>query len=318
MSKPILVGYDPRQADRAPVELAAAAARFTGAPLIVATVDGGHHRTHDHRTGHIDEDLITDADPAMESVETRLKEAGVEPEFRRLQSTSAARALHEAAEESSAALLVVGASRRSAVGRAVAGSTGVRLLHGAPCAVAVAPRDWRPKGRLDTVGVAYVDSDEGREALRSAHLLARLAGAKLKVFTVVKITASTHLEADARQGSWEPEVKDMGDVEGGHVIAAEKHLREVVAELGDGVAVDAEAFIGHPAEEAVRLSGLVDLMVVGSRGYGPRRAVLLGSVSRHLMEEAASPTIVLPRGVEGSLESLLAESGPVGVTAPGG
>jgi hypothetical protein len=36
--------------------------------------------------------------------------------------------------------------------------------------------------------------------------------------------------------------------------------------------------------------------------------VLLGSVSRRLLDEAQSPTVVLPRGVEGALESLLAES----------
>ena len=53
----------------------------------------------------------------------------------------------------------------------------------------------------------------------------------------------------------------------------------------------------------------------GRRGYGPRRAVLLGSVSRHLMDEAASPAIVLPRGVEGAFESLLADSGSVGANA---
>ena len=38
MSKPILVGYDPVSADHAPVNFGVAAARFTGAPLIVASV----------------------------------------------------------------------------------------------------------------------------------------------------------------------------------------------------------------------------------------------------------------------------------------
>src|SRR5215218_2563897 len=34
--KPIVVGFDPKTTDRAPVEFGVAAARFTGAPLIVA------------------------------------------------------------------------------------------------------------------------------------------------------------------------------------------------------------------------------------------------------------------------------------------
>jgi nucleotide-binding universal stress UspA family protein len=306
MSKPILVGYDPRGSDRAPIDLAIRAAEFTGAPPIVASVETG--RGHDPKKGHVDDELVDDCGPALEQVEARMREAGVAYESRRLQSSSAARGLHEAAEELDAGLLVVGPSRRSAVGRIVIGGTGTRLLHGAPCAVAVAPREWTPKGRIDTIGVAYVDSDEGHEALRSAHALARRAGATLKVYTIVKTTPSSHLETDARQTSWQHERRDMVDVEGGHLVDAEQHVNEVVGALGGDVTVEAAALSGHPADEIVRLSGLVDLMIAGSRGYGPRRAVLLGSVSQRLMEEAQCPSIVLPRGVEGPLEALMADA----------
>ena len=41
MSKPIIVGYDPQTSDRAPVDFAVAAARFTGASLVVASVCAG-------------------------------------------------------------------------------------------------------------------------------------------------------------------------------------------------------------------------------------------------------------------------------------
>ena len=37
-------------------------------------------------------------------------------------------------------------------------------------------------------------------------------------------------------------------------------------------------------------------MVVGSRGYGPLKAVLLGGVSGQLIRSAACPVIVVPRG----------------------
>ena len=40
--------------------------------------------------------------------------------------------------------------------------------------------------------------------------------------------------------------------------------------------------------------GAVDLLVTGSRGYAPRRA-LIGSVSEASMEGAAHPVLVLPR-----------------------
>ena len=41
-----------------------------------------------------------------------------------------------------------------------------------------------------------------------------------------------------------------------------------------------------------------DLLVVGSRGYGPFRRVLLGSVSAKLAESSPCPFLVCPRGLE--------------------
>jgi hypothetical protein len=49
-------------------------------------------------------------------------------------------------------------------------------------------------------------------------------------------------------------------------------------------------------------------MIVGSRGYGPYRAVLLGSVSGRLVREAACPVLVVPRGVTTPLEEIFPET----------
>jgi nucleotide-binding universal stress UspA family protein len=78
----------------------------------------------------------------------------------------------------------------------------------------------------------------------------------------------------------------------------------VVTELDSGVPVEAETLVGDPAGILRDFSEGLDLLVVGSRGYGPLRAVLLGSVSRRLMTEAHCPVIVVPRGVEAALEAL--------------
>jgi nucleotide-binding universal stress UspA family protein len=102
--------------------------------------------------------------------------------------------------------------------------------------------------------------------------------------------------------------RDLVDVEGEHRLEAESQLRDVVAELEGDVPVEAEALVGDPAEVLRDFSKGLDLLVVGSRGYGPLRAVLLGSVSRRLMTEAHCPVIVVPRGVEAALEALLEES----------
>ena len=101
----------------------------------------------------------------------------------------------------------------------------------------------------------------------------------------------------------------MADVEGEHRVQAEAALRRQVAELGTDVAIEAEVFIGEPAEALTTVSGNLDLLVMGSRGYGPLKAVLLGGVSRQVAAQAHCPVIVLPRGVRAPLEELLS-AGP--------
>lgn len=306
MSKPILVGFDPRRGDRAPVEFAVAAARFTGARLIVVSVESGGRDA--------DADLLVDASDVLGQVAQDVGADGIEAEFRKVKSSSAARALHELAEAQDAGLLVVGSSRRSPVGRVLLGSTAERLMHGATCPVAVVPERWQPKGSLETIGVAYSDSDEARVALRGAHAFARRARAKLRVVTIVEHRLEMHLETEPTLAG-RAERTDLEDVEGLHRVEAEKHLREVVAELGDDVEIEVDALLGDPADVLIDLSRFMDLLVCGSRAYGPLRAVLLGSVSRRVTSEARCPVIVVPRGVEISLEAVVADSGETRLAA---
>jgi nucleotide-binding universal stress UspA family protein len=81
------------------------------------------------------------------------------------------------------------------------------------------------------------------------------------------------------------------------------------------VEVEIDAVVGDPAEVLVDLSRHIDLLVCGSRGSGPVRGVLLGSVSRRIVREVHCPVTVLPRGVKASLEELLSEA--TGAAAPG-
>jgi nucleotide-binding universal stress UspA family protein len=55
---------------------------------------------------------------------------------------------------------------------------------------------------------------------------------------------------------------------------------------------------GDARELLARESGELDLLMVGSRGFGPLRAVLLGSISNALVRSAQSPLVVIPRGAE--------------------
>jgi nucleotide-binding universal stress UspA family protein len=186
-------------------------------------------------------------------------------------------------------------------------------MHGAPCPIAVVPRGWETRGGLRVIGVAYVDSEEGEEALRGAHALALRAGATLRVITVVRPSLAMYMETEPHMDV--RPAKSIDEVEGEHRVAAERALQEVVAGLDAGVPVEAEAFVDEdPADVLIRVSEHLDLLVCGSRGYGPARAVLLGGVSRRVAAGAHCPVIVLPRGVRSSLQALMEEAG---AAAPG-
>jgi nucleotide-binding universal stress UspA family protein len=294
--KPILVGYDPRSADRAPVQFGMAAARFTGAPMIVACAFSDANTGH----GHEYEDLGAEAHDAFDEVRAELEREGLAVQFRSCVGRSAPHALHEAAEEIDAGLLVVGSSRHGRSGRLFPGSTAERLMHGAPCPLAIVPSGWTAGGGLHTLGVAYTDTPEGRRALDSAVAVARRSGAKLRVLAAVK---PHEVGKVAGEG---PAKESTGyDVTGAESQSAERRIREAV---GGGVDVETDVSVQDPADFLVAASQNVDLLVCGSRGYGPRRAVLLGGVSRRVVAESACPVIVLARGVEFGLDALVGDA----------
>jgi len=68
--------------------------------------------------------------------------------------------------------------------------------------------------------------------------------------------------------------------------------RGAAAPAADG----AETLVGRPAEALAARSAGLDAIVVGSRGRGPVRRLLLGSTSARLVREAACPVVVVPRG----------------------
>ena len=73
-------------------------------------------------------------------------------------------------------------------------------------------------------------------------------------------------------------------------------LAEGVREAGTKATVEGRKLDGPPAATLARAcEGGVDLLVAGSRGYGPLMRVLLGSVSTQLVAEAPCPVLVVPR-----------------------
>jgi nucleotide-binding universal stress UspA family protein len=299
MPAPIIAAYEPYSEDRAPVALALAASELTGAPVIAAAV---HPWTVSE--GWSDPSLSADAQEAMTASLQRLHDdLGVET--RVLSDVSVPRGLHNLARELEAGLIVVGSTTRGPAGRAVTGSTAERLLHGAPCPIALAPQGYT-RTRLETIAVGFVDSVEGRGALEAAHALAARAGARLRVIAAVH--PSGGLDAAMADGLRPPRGYML---QGRHRSEVEAAMERAIAALPAGVEVESELHVEDPADILLRVSEHVDLLVCGSRGYGPLRSVLLGGVSRRLVNGSQCPVLVLPREARVPLEDLMSPTGAV-------
>jgi nucleotide-binding universal stress UspA family protein len=209
---------------------------------------------------------------------------------------SPACALERIARAEDAALIVVGPSHLGHLGHLHPGSTADRLLGGAPCPVALAPKGYRVRPPvIDRVAVGYDGYPEAEQALAAGAQLARATGASLRV-----VRAYTHDPIVLG-------VPGFARVLPAAVDAERQQLERAVASLPPEVKAEAVFVDGDPIRELTRASEECDVLVVGSRGHGPIGAVLTGSVSSRLARTAACPLVVVPRGSERPLAGLCDE-----------
>ena len=225
---------------------------------------------------------------ARVGIEDAAAEAGADSKI--IQSSSAARGLEELTETLEGDLLVLGCARADA-GRVRAGHKARSLMQGSPCSIALAPVGFRDADPvLSRIGVAIDGSPESALALECALALAG-PDTELHLITVATDFAETW-------GFWGATyaLAELGDASR---ESAEKILDTAAASVPEGVKVSKVMAEGLAPEEIRRLStdGL-DLLCLGSRGYGPIRRVLLGSVSSELLHDVGCPVLVSPRGAE--------------------
>ena len=207
------------------------------------------------------------------------REASLAADLRCCASSSIGRGLHELAESVHADLLVVGSSQRGAVGRVLLGDDTRAALDGAPCAVAVAPAGYaQQRGPFGEIGVAYNGSPESIRALAVARELAAERNARVSAFEAVAVPAIALASGPA---SVDDCLQELLDDARARVRALE--------------GVEPHAVYGQPAEELALYSASVDLLVVGSRGYGPVGRLVHGSTAHRLARMARCPLLVLPR-----------------------
>ena len=200
----------------------------------------------------------------------------------------AARSLVERSE--GAALLVVGSRGRGAMRSALLGSVALHCVTHAACPVVVVhPAPVMRQPPLVVVGID--GSEDSRAALAAAIDEAVRMGAEVEAVASY-LPADYWIELDSVVvPSHEQIVENLQQ-------QTRTMVEEVLAERGapEGTAVPAvraEVFQGPAAEVLVHRAASADLLVVGSRGRGTFRGLLVGSVALHCAMHAPCPVVVV-------------------------
>jgi nucleotide-binding universal stress UspA family protein len=288
MTRRVVVGYDGSEAAEDALAFGLVWCGSTGDVPIVATV---YPEEHPLGAGRVDAEWAAHVrERAVATLAGARQVAGAVAQYRHIASTSAAHGLADLAEDVGAAVVILGGSRGEARTSGVLGSTTDRLLHGATVPVTVVPEGWTAPDstRITRIGVAFVDTRDGHEALRVAIRAAARVPTRLTVYTVMA-RSSEHYSYIAGRAD-ETEFYDAAQE------SYQRALDYAIAGVPAELAARSELLRGDVVDE---LSALgpddVDLLVCGSRGYGPLRRVLLGGVSSRLVRRSRLPVTVVPR-----------------------
>ncbi|WP_199701972.1 universal stress protein [Jiangella rhizosphaerae] len=183
-----------------------------------------------------------------------------------------AEALLEAAKD--ADLVVTGTRGLGTIGSIVLGSVSGRLATHAPCPAVVVPPEGRHGDGSIVVGVD--GSAPADAALRFALTEAGRRSARVVVVGAYRMRGNTPA----------PELQETEAL----VDAALERARAATGATADVTTVVEP---GDPADLIVQAAADASLVVVGSRGRGGVRGILLGSTSRAVLHQAAGPVAVV-------------------------
>ncbi|POM23548.1 Universal stress protein [Actinomadura rubteroloni] len=276
----VVVGYDGSAASETALRWAAREARLRGLPLTVC------HAWEIFMAAGPMAFPVADLEAAAREVlsggaeHARALHPDVHAELGR---GPAAQILLRAAER--ADLLVVGSRGHGGFAGLLLGAVPAQVAGHAPCPVVVVRADGPAgDGPFGTVVVGVDGSASSPEALAAAFAVADARGAPL-----VALLARPAAEAF---GTFGPLV----DADGIAGLAAEGLARLLDPWRAEypKVAVQSEVVTGAPRDVLLAAAKDAGLIVVGSRGTGGFRGLLLGSVSEALLHHAPCPVAVAP------------------------
>ena len=184
-----------------------------------------------------------------------------------------------------AEMVVVGSHGSGGLTGFLLGSVSRQIATHASCPAVVV----RPTGDAKDMVVGVDGSEHSLKALRWAFEQASFTGASLHVLHSWEIPPTWSM---VEVPSYEPEVliRDYGNAELRDTSEAMAGFRDDFPD----VKVRQEVMKGSPVKALVKASDHAAMLVVGSRGLGGFRGLLLGSVSHAVVHKAACSVAVVP------------------------
>jgi nucleotide-binding universal stress UspA family protein len=289
MFKNVLVGIDGRANGRDAIALASRLLDEDG-KLTLAHVHSADLRAF----SVIGPELVAEErESSQELLRHERAEAGVEADLISVTAPTPGRGLHEQAEAQGADLIVVGSCSRGLLGRAMLGDDTRAALNGTPCAVAVAARGYATAARpLVRIGVGYDGSPESAAALAAARRIAAERKGSVSALQIVTIPPVMYTGL-------------MPPLLGESVDSLIEEARGRMKGMPD---VEGRAVYGVPGEELSAFGDELDLLVVGSRNFGPVRRRVVGSTCDYLERHARCSLLTLPRVAAAAASDGKAES----------
>ena len=285
MGRKILIGYDGSPHGKDALRLGKQLCQVCDASALVATCVPFPKYPMDPP----ELEIAVEQDTAPLFAEAEAALAPIEVETCSMFDRSPGRAIHGLAESVQPLAVVIGSAHRGAIGRILAGSVGRALMSGAPCSVAIAPRGYADGTgeHLLRIGAAV---DGGTESIRALDEAVSIAERLHATLTIISVVSNVTLAYGAAPGYM------VGDLSGIQQNHARKVLNEAADRVPNGLPVTTMQPEGDAGLVLAEISAELDLLVVGSRAYGPLKRVLLGGVSDRLSRSAKCPLLVVPRG----------------------
>ena len=143
--------------------------------------------------------------------------------------------------------------------------------------------------KMPGIIVGVDGSARSHQALEWAVREAGIRNAPLTVLTVQPAVVGFYSTAVAYPGDY-----DVTERTRTAALAETEEVLDQVENDPHPTSVAVQAVLGVPAEELLRAAANADMIVVGSRGAGGFKKLLLGSVSSYAVHHGHCPVVVIP------------------------